>query len=359
MLLILAAFMSNTFGNRLRLTTWGESHGTAIGGVIDGFPSGFRIDNAMIDSDLRRRATGNLPSASSRKETDRVEFLSGLTDGMTLGTPIAFMIRNSDCHSGDYEELKDVFRPSHADYTYQAKYGLRDWRGGGRASARETAVRVVAGAMARQWLMEHGVTVSAFTSRVGKVSMDGSYTDYELDAARLTRFGTLDRDMDDRVGEYLASLRSVGDTVGGTVTCVIRGLKAGVGEPLYDKLSARLAYAVMSIPAAKGFDYGVGFDGIDMTGSEQNDAFVWRDGEVHTLTNRSGGIQGGISNGEDVCFRVVFKPIPSIAMEQSTVNATGDEVSLQVRGRHDVTVFPRVLPVVEAMAALTVMDLML
>ena len=169
MLLILAAFMSNTFGNRLRLTTWGESHGTAIGGVIDGFPSGFRIDNAMIDSDLRRRATGNLPSASSRKETDRVEFLSGLTDGMTLGTPIAFMIRNSDCHSGDYEELKDVFRPSHADYTYQAKYGLRDWRGGGRASARETAVRVVAGAMARQWLMEHGVTVSAFTSRVGTV----------------------------------------------------------------------------------------------------------------------------------------------------------------------------------------------
>ena len=351
--------MSNTFGDRLRLTTWGESHGAAVGGVVDGFPSGFSMDSAMIDRDLRRRATGNSPTASSRKEADKVEFLSGLLGGVTLGTPIAFMIRNGDCRSSDYEAMKNVFRPSHADYTYHVKYGVRDYRGGGRASARETAVRVVAGAMARQWLMRQGITVSAFTSRVGNVSMDGSYTDYELDTALFTRFGTLCQAMDTRVAEYVAALRSAGDTVGGTATCVIRGVKPGVGEPLYDKLSARLAYAMMSIPAAKGFDYGSGFEGVDGTGQELNDPFVMDGGTVRTATNHSGGIQGGISNGEDIYFRVAFKPIPSIAVEQESVDDAGNSVCLKVGGRHDTTVFPRVLPVVESMAALTLMDLML
>ena len=313
----------NTLGYSFRLTTFGESHGAAIGGVIDGCPAKLKIDFQMIEDELRRRKTAQSVTASQRNEADLVEWLSGLLDGITLGTPIAFIVRNADCKSEDYEELKDVYRPSHADYTYEQKYGIRDWRGGGRASARTTLPIVVAGAIAKQILRERGISVSSEIFSMG-----------DAEQARLT-----------------------GDSIGGIVKGVIKGVPAGLGEPMFGKYSAELAHAMFSLPAVKGFEIGDGFALAEMKGSEANDVFFSKDGHIHTATNHSGGIQGGISNGEDVTFKVAFKPIPSIAQTQQTVNREGETCSIKIVGRHDVSALPRALVLVEAMAALVTMDM--
>lgn len=306
----------NTIGQIFRLTTFGESHGVAVGGVIDGCPSGLRIDRKRIADALARRATGSTASASQRREADAVEFLSGLLDGVTLGTPIAFMVRNEDARPEDYEAFRNTYRPSHADYTYEAKYGLRDWRGGGRASARATVPVVVAGAIAQQWLASRGITVEAVLKHVG------GETDPQ------------------RIDALLSQCRAEGDSVGGVALGTIQGLPAGLGEPMFDKFQACLAKAMFSIPAVKGFEYGDGFAVATMKGSEANDAFVEKEGAVRLLTNHSGGIQGGITNGEEVHFNVAFKPIPSVGR--------GD--------RHDVCALPRAVVIVEAMAALVALD---
>ena len=310
----------NTIGDIFRVTTFGESHGAAVGGVIDGCPSGVKIDKQLISADLARRATGTTSSASQRREADEVEFLSGLLDGVTLGTPIAFIIRNTDAHPEDYQSLKDLFRPSHADYTYQAKYGIRDWRGGGRASARTTAPVVIAGAIAKQLLEQHGIHVQA------QVKSIGGETDPE------------------KIEALLQQCRAVGDSVGGIANGSITGLPAGLGEPMFDKFQACLAKAMFSIPAVKGFEYGDGFAMAAMKGSEANDEMKFEDNRtVKFLSNHSGGIQGGITNGEEVFFNVAFKPIPTIGKNN----------------RHDVCALPRAAVVVEAMAALTTLDLFL
>lgn len=326
----------NTFGNRFRLTTFGESHGEAIGGVIDGMPAGVTIDLDAVQAELDRRRPGQNAYVTARQEADRVRILSGLMpDGRTTtGTPIGFMIENTDVRSVDYSEMEHVYRPSHADYTYQARYGVRDHRGGGRASARETAARVVGGAFARQWLATMGISIKAWIEQIGPE------TDPE------------------RIKELLLQLKAEGDSVGGYVRCVIDGLRAGVGDPVADKLSARLAGAMMSIPAAKGFELGMGFEGCVKRGSEMIDEFyIDADGVIRTRTNHSGGVQGGISNGMPVTMRVAFKPTATLGREVHTVNDRGEEVTLQARGRHDPCVVPRAVPVVESMAALTVADL--
>ena len=313
----------NTIGHIFRLTTFGESHGTAIGGIIDGCPSQLKLDFDFIDSELLRRKTAQSSTASQRKETDQIEWLSGLLDGVTLGTPIAFMVRNEDCKPEDYEALKDVYRPSHADFTYEQKYGLRDWRGGGRASARTTLPIVVAGAVAKQVLKEKGIQVLAKVSDMG-------------DAEKARREG---------------------DTVGGIVECRITGVHAGLGEPMFGKFSAELAHAMFSLPAVKGFEVGDGFALAGMKGSEANDSFINKDGKIATATNHSGGIQGGITNGNDVVFRVAFKPIPSIAQPQQTVNRAGETCQIAIGGRHDVCALPRAVVLVEALAAMVTVDM--
>ena len=315
----------NTIGYIFRLTTFGESHGTAIGGVIDGCPSQLKLDFDFIDKELSRRKTAQTTTASQRKEPDKIEWLSGLLDGVTLGTPIAFMVRNEDAKSSDYEALKDVYRPSHADFTYEQKYGVRDWRGGGRASARTTLPIVVAGAIAKQILKDKGITI----------------------AAEVTFMGDAEQ------------ARKEGDTVGGIVECRIMGVPAGLGEPMFGKFSAELAHAMFSLPAVKGFEVGDGFALAKMKGSEANDTFINKDGRITTLTNHSGGIQGGITNGNDVVFRVAFKPIPSIAKPQQTVNRAGKPCEIAIGGRHDVCALPRALVLVEALAAMTVVDMMM
>lgn len=322
----------NTFGKKFCFTGFGESHGVAVGGVIDGCPAGVRLDMNLIASDLRRRRMGeeNLcvgVSTRARSETDVVEWLSGLEEGITLGTPIAFLLRNTTAVSSDYQPLQDVYRPGHADYTYACKYGLRAKSGGGRSSARETAGRVVAGAVAKQLLSRRGITVSAVVKQIGNA--------VEIDEMRA----------------LLDDVRHAGDSIGGVVRCCIKGLPAGVGEPVFDKLSARLAYAMLSINACKGFAYGSGFADVGCRGSELNDPMPY-------TTNHAGGILGGISNGQDVVFEVVFKPTPSISMPQKTINADGKPVTISVQGRHDVCVVVRAGVVVEAMAALTVLDLL-
>ncbi len=313
----------NTLGHNFTLTTFGESHGPAIGGVIDGCPSNLKIDFQLIDEELRRRKTAQSPTASQRNEPDRVEWLSGLLDGVTLGTPIAFIVRNEDCKSNDYDSLKDVYRPSHADYTYEQKYGIRDWRGGGRSSARTALPIVVAGAIAKQILRDKGISVCSEIFSMGDAEQ----------------------------------AKSSGDSVGGIVQGVIKGVPAGIGEPMFGKFSAELAHAMFSLPAVKGFEIGDGFAMAQMKGSEANDLFVNENGRIHTATNHSGGIQGGISNGEDVTFKVAFKPIPSIAQPQQTLNRAGEACAIQIEGRHDVCVLPRALVLVEAMAALVTVDL--
>lgn len=324
----------NSFGNIYRLTAFGESHGAAIGGVIDGMPAGMHIDFDAVQTQLDRRRPGQSSLTTARKEADRVEFLSGFLDGVTLGSPVGFIIRNTDQRSADYSAMADIYRPNHADYTYDAKYGIREVRGGGRASARATASFVVAGAIARQALETLGIDISSEVLTVG--SCGGSVGEME---------------------RVIAEARAEGDSVGGTVECVVRGLPAGLGEPLGGKLQAMLAQAMLSINAVKGFEYGAGFAAASMRGSECADEFyLGTDNTVHTRTNHSGGIQGGISNGEDIVFRVAFKPVPTIAKTLPTIDREGNRVDLAAKGRHDPCVVFRALPIVEAMAAMVIFD---
>ncbi|NCC98787.1 MAG: chorismate synthase [Bacteroidia bacterium] len=323
----------NTFGNIFSLTEFGESHGRAIGGVIDGCPAGVIVDEAFVQAELDKRRPGQSSLTTARKEADSVEFLSGIFEGKTTGTPIGFVIYNTDQHSSDYENVKNVFRPSHADFTYTTKYGLRDYRGGGRSSARETACRVVAGAIAKLALSQvSNINICAEITQVAKV--------------------TSKADMD---AEILKAKQD-GDTVGGIISCTIKNVPVGLGEPVFGKLHAMLASAMMSINAAKGFEYGTGFEGVSMRGSEQNDEFVCEGGQVKTRTNRSGGIQGGISNGQDIYFRVAFKPVATLMKAQNTIDAGGNSVVLTMKGRHDACVLPRAIPVIESMAAIVLFD---
>lgn len=351
--------MSNEIGKVLRLTTFGESHGVALGGVLDGFPSRVKIDLQKIQDEVDRRRPGQSLLATQRKESDRVEILSGLLDGVTLGTPIAFIVRNSDQRSIDYEQIKNCYRPSHADYTWQVKYGIRDHRGGGRASARETVARVVAGAFARQLLEQEGVSISAYSSQIGGAKTEKHYTELNLSETYDNDVRCPDPEAAVLMRHEIEDARENCDTVGGVVTCVVRGLKAGVGEPVFGKLHSQLASAMMSIPAAKGFDYGLGFDFASRRGSEVLDEFEVRDGQIRTKTNYSGGIQGGISNGEDIYMRVAFKPIATLLRDVNTINSESDSVILHMTGRHDVCAVPRAVSVVEAMAALVILDGML
>ncbi|MCM1309830.1 MAG: chorismate synthase [Bacteroides sp.] len=343
----------NTFGNKLTLTTFGESHGTALGGVIDGFPAGFPIDMARIQSELDRRRPGQSHITTQRSEPDCVEILSGIFEGRTLGTPIGFIIRNTNQRSADYEEMRSTFRPSHADFTYQAKYGVRDYRGGGRASARETAARVVGGAFCRQWLESRGVEIHASTVQVGDIRAAVSTADPESNAVRCA-----DPEAAERMIRLIEEVKAAGDTIGGVIECRILGVPAGVGEPLFDRLNSRLGAAMLTIPAVKGVEFGMGFEGCTHRGSEMIDEFTTDpNGRIITLTNNSGGIQGGISNGMPITFRVGFKPVATLLRDVNTVDADGNPTVLHARGRHDACVLPRAVPVVEAMAALTLSDL--
>lgn len=349
----------NEFGIIYRLTSFGESHGAAVGGVVDGMPAGITIDVDEVQRQLNRRRPGQSAIVTQRNEKDRVRFLSGIFEGVTTGTPIGFVVENEDHHSNDYSNIRDVFRPSHADYTYTSKYGIRDYRGGGRSSARETIARVVAGALAMQALGQIGVTVTAYTSQVGNIVLDNDYRHYDLSTIESNDVRCPDADAAARMHELIRQVQADGDTIGGTVTCVVKGVPVGLGEPVFDKLHARLAYAMMSINAAKGFDYGMGFDGVGNRGSQMNDAFICTDGHISTTTNRSGGIQGGISNGEDIYFRVAFKPVATLLRDVETIDKDGRATTLHARGRHDPCVLPRAVPIVEAMAAMTIFDMYL
>ena len=346
----------NEFGNLLRLTTWGESHGEALGGVIDGFPAGVTIDFTRLNEVVARRRPGYSGTSTSRREPDEVEFLSGIYDGRTLGTPIAFVVRNRDTRSADYEELRDKYRPNHADFTYQAKYGIRDHRGGGRSSGRETVARVVAGALAMQVLESLGITVNAYAARIGNVAISKHYSALDFSKTYTNDVRCPQESVASIMENEIKRVGREGDTLGGIVSCVIGGVPAGLGEPVFGKLQAQLAAAMMSIGAAKGFSYGAGFHSAEMRGSELIDEFVAKDGRIGTVTNHSGGIQGGISNGEDIYFSVGFKPVPTLSREVNTVDVSGNRVTINAGGRHDVCVVPRAVPVVEAMAALVILD---
>lgn len=346
----------NSIGQLLRLTTFGESHGTAIGGVLDGFPAGIVIDEDFVRAEMRRRRPGQSAITTQRNEQDEVQFLSGIFEGRSTGTPIAFMIANSNSRSNDYGNLREAYRPSHADYVYDCKYGIRDHRGGGRSSARETAVRVCAGALAKLALRQLGISVQAYTSQVGEIGLEDNYTAYDLSLVENNAVRCPDAVKAAEMEKLILDVKRQGDTVGGVVTCVAKGVPAGLGEPLYDKLSASLAGAMLSINAVKGFEYGNGFAAAAGRGSEQNDIFFNNGGKIATRSNNSGGIQGGISNGNDIYFRVAFKPVATVLKEQPTVTTEGEDTLLQARGRHDPCVVPRAVPVVEAMTALVLLD---
>ena len=346
----------NTFGKLFTLTTFGESHGEALGGVIDGCPAGLQIDLDFIQTELDRRRPGQSHIVTQRKESDTVEFLSGIYEGKTMGTPIGFIVRNENQKSKDYEHNVDVYRPSHADYTYNAKYGMRDHRGGGRSSARETVSRVVAGAIAKLILKQHGIFIHAYTSQVGEIKLLKDYHDLDLSKTDSNIVRCPDALIADTMIQKIEQVRKAGDTIGGVISCVIKGTPVGLGEPVFDKLHADIGKAMLSINAVKGFEYGSGFEGVKMNGSQHNDAFVSENGKIHTLTNHSGGIQGGISNGEDIYFRVAFKPVATIMQKQNTVNADGEALEMMGKGRHDPCVLPRAVPIVEAMAALVLVD---
>jgi chorismate synthase len=348
--------MFNSFGNILRLTSFGESHGKGIGGVIDGFPAGIRIDMDFVQKELNRRRPGQSAITTSRKETDEVEFLSGIFEGKSTGCPIGFIVWNQNQHSNDYDNMKEVYRPSHADYTYNVKYGIRDHRGGGRSSARETISRVVGGALAKLALNQLGIRIAAFTSQVGPIKLEKDYKDYNLDTIEDNPVRCPDQEKAQEMQELISKIKGEGDTIGGVVTCVIKGCPIGLGQPVFGKLHAALANAMMSINAAKAFEYGDGFTGLKQKGSEQNDVFFNNNGMIDTHTNHSGGMQGGISNGQDIFFRVAFKPVATVLMEQHTVNVDGIDTTLKAKGRHDPCVLPRAVPIVEAMAALTILD---
>lgn len=347
---------NNTFGNIFRLTSFGESHGKAIGGVIDGFPAGITIDMEFIQKELNRRRPGQSAITTARKEADEVEFLSGIYEGVSTGCPIGFAVWNTNQHSNDYDNMKDVYRPSHADYTYTQKYGIRDHRGGGRSSARETIARVVAGALAKLALRQLGISITAFTSQVGPFKLDKDYTAYDLTSIENSPVRCPDQDLARQMADYIFRIKGEGDTIGGVISCVIKGCPVGLGQPIFGKLHAALGNAMLSINAVKGFEYGQGFSNMELKGSQQNDIFYNNNGEIGFRSNRSGGIQGGISNGQDIYFRVAFKPVATVLMEQPTVDIQGNETILKARGRHDPCVLPRAVPIVEAMAAMTLLD---
>ena len=348
--------MSNTIGNILRLTSFGESHGKGIGGVIDGFPAGIEIDLDFIQNELNRRKPGQSALTTARKENDKVEFLSGIFEGKSTGTPIGFIVWNEDHHSSDYDNLKEVFRPSHADFTYWVKYGIRDYRGGGRSSARETISRVVAGALAKLALKQLGISIYAYTSQIGDIKLENNYSLSALEDIEKNAVRCPDSTKAKEMESLILKVKAEGDTIGGTITGVIKGCPIGLGEPVFGKLHAALGSAMLSINAAKGFEYGSGFEGVCQRGSEQNDLFTNENGHITTRTNHSGGIQGGISNGQDIYFRVAFKPIATLLQEQQTVDIHGEETTLAAKGRHDPCVLPRAVPIVEAMAAITILD---
>ena len=343
--------MGNSFGKIFKLTTFGESHGPCIGGIIDGCPSNIKIDENIIQHDLDRRKPGQSKIVTQRKEDDQVEILSGIFEGKTTGTPIGFMIKNKDQKSKDYDHIKDIYRPSHADFVYEKKYGNRDYRGGGRSSARETACRVVAGSIAKQILKN--IKITAFVKSVGSVSLNGSYRNYNLKNAENNMVRCPDKSVAKKMEKLIIETRKMGDTIGGVVSCVITGSPIGLGEPVFDKLHAELGKAMLSINAVKGFEFGSGFNGTKMYGSEHNDQF---DSKGKTLTNFSGGIQGGISNGMDIFFNVAFKPVATIMKSQKTINKDGVEKEMKGKGRHDPCVVPRAVPIVESMAALVILD---
>lgn len=329
----------NTFGNIFRLTTFGESHGEALGGVIDGMPSGIIVDMEFIQSELDRRRPGQGLLTTARNEADKVEILSGVFEGKTTGCPIGFIVRNADHHSADYTNIKDLYRPSHADYTYQVKYGIRDYRGGGRTSARETLCRVVGGAFAKLALRQLNIVIEADILQVGNKKLHGTQAERQS-----------------QLEEVIKAVREENDSIGGIIGCTIKNCPVGLGEPVFGKLNAALGAAMLSINAVKGFDIGDGFEGVGLKGSQMNDEFYNDNGNIRTRTNHSGGIQGGISNGEDINCRVLFKPVPTILREQHTVNTSGKEVAFTAKGRHDPCVLTRAVPVVEAMAAMTILD---
>ena len=348
--------MRNTFGNIFTLTTFGESHGEGIGGVIDGMPAGIAVDIDFIQNELNRRKPGQSKLTTSRAEGDKVEILSGVFEGRTTGCPIGFLVRNTNQHSNDYENVRNVFRPSHADFTYTSKYGLRDHRGGGRSSARETISRVVGGAFAKLALRQLSIDITAYTSQVGTIAIERDYRQFDFSEIEKNPVRCPDPQAAKRMEELILSVKADGDTIGGVITCVIKGCPVGLGEPAFGKLHAALGSAMLSINAVKGFEYGEGFEGVSQRGSEQNDIFFNDNGTISTRTNHSGGIQGGISNGQDIYFRVAFKPVATLLREQPTVDKNGVETSLEVKGRHDPCVLPRAVPVVEAMAAMTILD---
>lgn len=346
----------NSFGHIFRLTTFGESHGRAVGGVLDGVTPGVDVDVDFIQKELNRRRPGQSAITTPRDEKDKIELLSGVFEGKATGTPIGFLIWNEDQRSHDYSNIKDVFRPSHADYTYQSKYGVRDYRGGGRSSARETISRVVGGAFAKLMLNPYGITIQAFTSTVGEIKLNKDYRTLNLEEAENNIVRCPDPEVAEQMIQYIDAIRQNKDSVGGIITCVIKNVPVGLGEPVFDKLHAELGKAMLSINAVKGFEYGLGFDTTHLTGSQHNDEFYMDNGKVRTRTNNAGGILGGISSGEDIYFNVAFKPIATILTEQKTVNAHNEEITSTVTGRHDPCVLPRAVPIVEAMAAMVIID---
>lgn len=349
--------MSNTTGTIFTLTTFGESHGAAVGGVVDGMPAGIVIDMDFIQMELNRRRPGQSAITTSRNEADEVEFLSGVFEGKSTGCPIGFIVRNQNQHSKDYENIRNLYRPSHADYTYSTKYGIRDHRGGGRTSARITISRCVAGALAKLALKQLGITIQAYTLQVGDIAIDKDYHKYDLSLTETNAVRCPDADAASRMEALIKAVKAEGDTIGGIIQCVVRGCPVGLGSPEFDKLHAVLGKGMLGINAVKGFEYGEGFSGVTARGSQQNDVFYTdEEGRVQTRTNHSGGIQGGISNGQDIVFRVAFKPVATLLREQDTIDKDGNPTTLTVRGRHDPCVLPRAVPVVEAMTAMIILD---
>lgn len=357
----------NSFGTIFKLSTFGESHGAAIGGMIDGCPAGLKIDFDFIQSELNKRRPGQSEITTQRKEEDKVEFLSGIFDGVTIGTPIGFIIRNQDQKSKDYSYLKESYRPSHADYTYEKKYDTRDYRGGGRSSARETACRVVAGAIAKLFLKENNITVNAFVKQVGQIKLDKNYNELDFSKTDSNLIRCPDEETANKMIALINEIKKQGDTIGGIIQCVINNSPVGLGEPVFNKLNAALGHAMLGINAVKGFELGSGFESINFKGSELNDEFVLDkvldsdrpDKHIITKTNNSGGIQGGISNGMPIYFNVAFKPVATIMQKQNSVNNKGEEIILEAQGRHDPCVLPRAVPIVESMAALVMADFLL
>ncbi len=346
----------NTFGNTFRITTFGESHGTGIGVIVDGCPAGLPIDESFIQGELDRRRPGQSAIVTQRKEGDKVQILSGIFEGKSTGTPIAMVIYNADARSKDYSHIADKFRPSHADYTYWAKYGHRDYRGGGRSSARETAARVAGGAIAKLYLTSQGINVNAYVSQVGHLSLSRDYKEVDLSLIESNPVRCPDESLAAEMEQLIRKVRKAGDTIGGVVSCIITGCPAGLGEPVFDRLQADLAKAMLSINACKGFEYGSGFAGVTMRGSEHNDIFYSEEDKVKTRTNYSGGIQGGISNGMDIYFRSAFKAVATIVPPQDSITTKGEATTVEGKGRHDPCVVPRAVPIVESMTALVLAD---